>query len=607
MLGALLLATASLAATGTAYAQQGAPGTASFRQGGPDTAYFQQGVAYRIEARLDEEAQRLDGRLRFHYRNNSRRQLDTLWFHLHLNAFRPGSRWAARDAQQGRQRFQNLRDPDYAYERVRRLEVAGRPAVPVFPLAPDSTVMGVPLSRPLGPGDSITLTMDWQARPSTVPRRQGRRGRHWDFAQWYPRIAVFDRDGWEVQPLLPQGEFYGEFADYDVTLDLPDDQVVGATGVPVEGDPGWERAAAVPGTMPRYQRDVYPARAAAPLGLLPASPARGRKQVRWRAADVHHFAWTTSPDYRYEGGSWQDVAIHVLYQPGDTTWDEGVAVSRTADMLAWYDTIFGDFAWPQITNVHRIEGGGTEFPMMMMNGSASAGLILHEGGHNYVHGILANNEWREGWLDEGFVSFLTSWAQEAHGQPTGWSRDLESIRELERSGQTQPIDLPGEEYRNERIYSAMTYTKTELVFRMLRDVMGEPELRAALRRYYQANRLHHVREADLLAALEEFHPEGLDWFFHEWLHTTDTLDFSVGEISARQRVDRQWDVAIEVQRAGDIWMPVTVQVGREQYRLSSLDARQWLWLILPERPAEVVIDPDQVLIETDAGNNRKRF
>ncbi|NJD11209.1 MAG: M1 family metallopeptidase [Gemmatimonadetes bacterium] len=576
-------------------------------QAGPDTAYFQQGVTYRIEARLDERAQRLDGRLRLHYENRSRRQLDTLWFHLHLNAFRPGSRWADRDQQQGRLRFQQLPDPEYAYERVHRIEAHGGRILPVFPLAPDSTVMAVPLARPLGPGDTITLAMDWQARPATLPRRQGRRGRHWDFAQWYPRIAVFDRDGWQVQPLLPQGEFYGEFADYDVTLELPADQVIGATGVPVAGDPGWERAAAVPGTVPRYRRDAYPERPAAPLGLLAAAPAPGRKQVRWRAADVHHFAWTTSPDYRYEGGSCHDVAIHVRFQPGVTSWDDGMAVRRTADMLAWYDTIFGAFAYPQITNVHRIEGGGTEFPMMMMNGSASAGLILHEGGHNYVHAILANNEWREGWLDEGFASFLTSWAFEARGQPAGWARTMAGMRELERSGGTQPVDLPGAEYRDEATYGAMTYDKAELIFRMLRDVMGEDALRQALRRYYAVNRLRHVREADLLAACEAFHPEGLSWFFHQWLHTTDTLDFSVGEISAARRADGQWGVAIEIRRAGDIWMPVTVQVGSDRYRLRSLDAAQWLWLVLPDRPADVVIDPEQVLLETDVANNRKAF
>jgi 5-carboxymethyl-2-hydroxymuconate isomerase len=153
----------------------------------------------------------------------------------------------------------------------------------------------------------------------------------------------------------------------------------------------------------------------------------------------------------------------------------------------------------------------------------------------------------------------------------------------------------------------MTYNKAELVFRMLRDVMGEVNLRRALRRYYEANRLRHVREEDLLGALEEFHPEGLDWFFHQWLHTTATLDFSVGEVRTRQRTDGQWDVAIEVRREGDAWMPVTVQVGEGRYRLRSKDARQWLWLVLPERPAAVVIDPDGILIEADVSNNRRQL
>ena len=131
------------------------------------------------------------------------------------------------------------------------------------------------------------------------------------------------------------------------------------------------------------------------------------------------------------------------------------------------------------------------------------------------------------------------------------------------------------------------------------------DMRSALRLYYQRHRLQHVREEDLLAAMEAFHPKGLDWFFHQWLHTTDTLDYSVHAAHARQRRDGKWDVAIEIRRAGEIWMPVTVQVGERRYRLDSKDERQWLWLVLDARPAEVIIDPDTILLETDAANNRR--
>ena len=570
-----------------------------------DTAYFQQHVDYRIEARLDEANSTLRGRLRMEYRNNSPTQIDTLWFHLHLNAFRPNSKWAQRELQFGERRFQDLAADEHAFERVRRVQVNGVTMQPIFPGAPDSTVMAVPLPRPLPPRGSTIVEMDWDARPSTLPRRQGRRGRHYDFAQWYPRIAVYDRGGWQVQPLLPQGEFYGEFGNYDVTLDVAADQVIGATGVAIAGDPGWEAAAAIPGTRPLYRRDVYGARSAAPLGLLTGSAPGGRKRVRWRAEQVHHFAWTTSPDYIYEGGRHNETAIHVLYQPGDTAWDDGVVVRRTAAALAFYEDIFGAYPWPQMTNVHRIESGGTEFPMLIMDGSASEGLILHEVGHNWVHGILANNEWREGWLDEGFVSFLTNWAHERNGNRVDWSATVEGLAQFERQRGSQPVGLPSAEFRDFATYGTMTYTKGSVIFRMLRWLMGAEALEDALHRLYEAKKLQHFTESDLRAAVNAVHPQNLDWFFEQWIHTTATLDYRVGEVSTVQRADGRWVTTAEVVRDGDIWMPVDLAVGDVTMRLDSRDRRQILTVETATRPNAVVLDPRSILLDRDRGNNRR--
>jgi hypothetical protein len=572
-----------------------------------ESAYFQQGIDYRIEARLDEDSDVLSGRARLAYENRSTQRIDTLFFHLHLNAFRPNSAWARRELEFDNRRFQDLGPDEHAYERLRSVTVAGTAVTPIYPGAPDSTVVAIPLPRPLEPGDSTTVRIDWDARLSTLPRRQGRRGRHFDFAQWYPRIATFDRGGWQVQPLMPQGEFYGEFGAYDVTLELAQDQVVGATGVPVEGDPGWEAARAPSSPTPDYRRAAYAASAAESLGLLEGEPAAGRKRVRWRAEDVHHFAWTTSPDYTYEGGSWEDIAIHVLYQPGDTAWDDGVAVRRTAAALAFFDTIFGDFAWPQLTNVHRIEPGGTEFPMMVMDGNAGEGLIVHEVAHNYVHGILANNEWREGWLDEGFASFLTNWYFEEQGADPAqlWAGDLEGVREMEVASATQPIGWPSAEFRDFQTYGAMTYTKPSVLLRSLRWLLGEADFRAGLRRYYDHHQLQHVREADFEAALEAASGEALDWFFEQWIHTTHTLDYRLGDVTATQRADGRWDTRIEVIREGEIWMPVELRVGDVNRRLELRDVMQIVTVTTATRPAEVVLDPESMLLDIDIANNRK--
>jgi len=574
-----------------------------------DTAYFQQGVEYTIEASLDESTSVLRARAELRYTNHSSQRLDTLYFHLHLNAFRPNSAWARRDAEMGTPRFNDLGPDDYAYERWTAVNVDGVSVTPLYPGSPDSTVAAVPLPSPIQPGGTATVSIDWDARLSTLPRRQGRQGRHYDFAQWYPKVAVFDRDGWEVQALMPQGEFYGEFATFDVTLDVAADQVMGATGVPVTGDPGWSGARATGQAEPDLKREVYGTVAARSLGLLDGLPASGRKRVRWYARDVHHFAWTTSPDYIFEGGSYQDVAIRVLYRPGDDDWVDGAAVQRTVNALAFLDTIFGDFAWPQLTNVHRIEGGGTEFPMMIMDGSASQGLIMHETAHNYTMGVLANNEWRQGWLDEGFASFLTSWYNERRGGDPEqlWAGALNSIRRLDAAGRSQPIGYASAAFRDFATYNAMTYTKPSLVYRMLRDLLGEDVFHAGLRLYYERKQLQHVREEDFRSAMEEASGRDLRWFFQQWIHTTATLDYAVESASTRRLADGQWETTVSVSRAGDAWMPVRVRVGAGLQLLDSRDRTQMFTVRTAEQPRNVVIDPDNILIDVDPSNNSREI
>ena len=570
-----------------------------------DTVVTPPGVEYRIEAVVDEGPDVLRARARLRYTNRSGSPLDTLWFHQHLNAFRPNSAWARREVQTGSGRFQTLGERDHAFERFTRIEADGRAIRPVYPGAPDSTVVALPLGRTLGSGETVTLVMDWVARASTLPRRQGRRGREFNWAHWYPRIAVFEKGIWQTQPLLPQGEFYGEFASYDVTLDVAADQVVGSTGVPVEGDPGW--VAPGPGTQVRLAADVYATRRAEPLGLLDPAAAVGRKRLRWRAEKVHHFAWAMAPDYRYETAEWRGIPIHVLYRPNlAPDWGAGVVSARAVTALHWLDSLFGPYPYPQLTILPRIEsGGGTEYPMLIMNSSASQGLIVHEATHQYAHAILANNEWRDGWLDEGLTEFVTSWFWEARGEPRHFQTDLDTLRVWERERRTQPISLPGAEFRDYRTYGRMTYTRASLVFRMLRDLIGAETMRAVLREYHRRHAFQHVDEADLRAVSEQVSGQELDWFFDQWLHTTKTLDYGISRATVERTRDRRWRTRIEVLRLGEAWMPVTLRVGTETRALTSRDRVQSVEVETAARPGEAVLDPGNVLIDLDPSNNRR--
>ena len=565
---------------------------------------FHQGVAYTIEATLDDATHVVRGRERIRYLNKSPQPLDTLWFHLHLNAFRPNSAWAQRELQFNNRRFQDLGPDDHAYERVRSITVGTRPVRPIFPGSPDSTVMAVPLPSPLHPNQSISITIDWDARLSTLARRQGRNGQHYDFAQWYPRIAVYDRGGWQVQPLLPQGEFYGEFATYDVNLEVPRNFVVGATGVPMSGDPGWDGANINPSQKPVYQRDVYGAKSMEALGFLARVP-KTHKRIRWRAENVHHFAWTTNPHYKYEGGTVGKTAIHVLFLPSDSNW-AGVAVQRTAKAIQFMESVFGPYLWPQITNVHRVEGGGgTEFPMMIMDASASEGLIVHEIAHQWAHGMLANNEWKEGWLDEGMASFVGNLYAEAAGQRLNYAGPTHGIARADTMAVMKPIGTPSAAFSDMNTYSAMTYTKPALVLRMLMDLVGENAFRAGMKRYYEENKLEHVDEEDFKNAIEAAANTDLDWFFEQWLHTNHTLDYAIAGATSTQQANGTWRTRVDVTRRGEAWMPVQLKVGDVVTKLDSRDASFSVHVDTPSKPAEAVLDPNAMLIDLDRSNNTR--
>lgn len=607
---------------------------------GDTLGYWQQRVHYRIVATLDETAERVRSTGELDYLNRSPDTLRELWFHQYLNAFRPGSQWSADDVHEGRVRFQQLADPDHGFERFTAQPIVdGIAVVPTYPYAPDSTVVRLPLPRPLLPGDSVRVRFAWDARPSTLPRRQGRRGRSWDLAQWYPKVAVYDRGGWQPNSLRPAGEFYGEFGTYDVTLVVRDDQVLMASGVPVEGDPGWERArrwgtvrlgAQAYGTLPPAQ---------------PVSPPPGHRVVRFHARDVHHFAWTASPDYRYEGGSyirnvaprphfpvWDTVGVHVLHRPGDdTTWGRGQAVGRTIAALRWLESIFGPYAYPQMGNVHRLDGGGTEFPMLMMNGSASAGLILHEGGHIYSYGILANNEWNAGWMDEGLTSYQTSWAQGLTAQeraarraadpprtiPIGYRDQATTIaaadnmhlaqHRLELLRRTEPIGTKAHEFSEFGIYNSMIYDRGEMMYGQLRDAIGDTAFRSFLHDYYHRWALKHVDERAMRTSAERAHGRDLGWFFSQWVHHTGLTDYSLHDVGIAHGADGRWTTRATVERRGEYRHPMPVGVRTASgWTIARIDAQrdvQTISITTAERPDSVRLDPLHTTTDWDRRND----
>jgi hypothetical protein len=388
---------------------------------------------------------------------------------------------------------------------------------------------------------------------------------------------------------------------------------------------------------PRLASEAYDNLPPAPAATVPD----GFRAVRFVAENVHHFAWSASPDYRYEGGvfvrsvpkqhfqTWDTVSVHVLFKPGDdTTWGGGRALERTIAAANWLESIWGPYAYPQISNVHRLDPGGTEFPMMIMDGSASFGLILHEFGHVFTYGILGNNEWRSGWLDEGLTEYQTEWAQnltrpELANKPPIPPRLPEGYRvnaltippydsvqlslwQNELLGQSQPIGTPAYDFRDFGVYNEMIYDRAALMYSQLRDVLGDSAFKAFFHDYYTRWALKHVDERAMRGSAERVSYKNLGWFFDQWVRGTGLMDYAIGPVSVNT-AGSKYETIARVVRRGELRHPMPVGVhtasGWTFVRAEPVADEQDVRIVTTERPDSVMLDPKHLTWDWDWRNN----
>jgi hypothetical protein len=395
--------------------------------------------------------------------------------------------------------------------------------------------------------------------------RMGRDGSLYEIAQWYPRMAVYDDvNGWNTDPYLGQAEFYLEYGNIDYEVTLPAGYIVAGTGVlqnPAE-------------VLTERQRTRLAAAAKSDTTVhivtepeLRSGAARPERQGsltwRFRAENVRDAAWAASPEYLWDASSWQGILAQAYYRPSALeTWKDAARMSRYS--IQEYSTRWFRYPYPQIS---AIEGpvSGMEYPMVAMEARGQSGadlfrVVTHEIGHSWYPMIVGSDERRYAWMDEGFNTFINTFAEEAF-----WHRDDSLLRLQERqlvvrtdqAPTAQPIMTPANRYKTSGNLLSLAYVKPSIALLTLRNKVLLPTVfDSALREYTRRWAFKHPQPADFFRTIEEISGRDLSWFWRGFFYTTAALDQSVELVTQ----ETGGPTEVTVANLGEAVMPVELQL-----------------------------------------------
>ena len=610
----------------------------------PIDHYWQQRVDYEMSITLLDSVRQLTGNSIIKYSNQSPDSLDRIYMHLYPNAFQKGSvkyREYLGNAGRG-YRAKYFKDELEGFTskiEVHNLSIAlpekGASWIHKVPILKqyeiDDTILEAKLNRKIAPGETVRIDLNWTHHVGEMVERAGYYAGQYNMAQWYPKMVVYDQEGWHSDVFHAEGEFYGEFGDFNVRFDIPKSFIIAASGVVTEGNPGWEDVVVDTSIEYNVWLDIHDSN-------LLESEEDERRIVTFFAENVHDFAWVASKDFLYEGGLSKDgkTKVHVLYdkQRGEN-WTK-VVLERSINALNWLEQKFGKYPYPQITTTDRIKSGGMEYPMLVMNGRDSESLIVHEYGHIYFYGILANNEVDEAWLDEGLTTNQTTEYMMKrygdHGFDTSLYEDYEKFpkkyyplgNELHSdqwwairfmiSGYDENISRPSHLFNSGSAYGRNAYTKPSLMLFELKYILGDSLYYAAMQHYFSKWKLKHVNENRFINSFEEYVDQDLNWFFDPWLHTTRKLDYAISNFKTTKKEEDSWDVELGINNLGNRFMPMKIKT---YFRDGTSDDRWWdrhLWRFQDtlrystnKQPVKVVMDPDVQTLDMDLRNNSTKM
>ena len=515
-------------------------------------AYYQQFAKYKIEADVDAANFSYHGKQEIQYTNNSPDELSVVYFHLYWNAFKKGSMMDQRVQNQGKNadgrlaengvsRLSSIPKNEEGNQTINWIKQNGKD----LKFEVQETILKVYLNEKIKPNSTTTFTMDWDSVIPKQIRRSGRNNREgveMTMTQWFAKIAEYDYDGWATFDYVGR-EFHAPFADFEVTIKIDKDYVIGAGGT-LEN----------PDEVKGYTENPYI-----------KTDKDNKATWKFSAKNILDFAWAADKDYSVESFVVPDgPKVFFVYQKTEKTkfWSE--AQPYITKYYQLMNATFGRYVYP---NYSFIQGGdgGMEYGMCtMILGEAKSlegllGLMIHEGSHSWYQQMLASNESMKPWLDEGFTSYAEDFVMNAlfpkENLPNPFYNAISGYINFSKSGKEEPAVWLADHHDNGNAYTVSSYTKGELYLVELGYIVGEENLSKILKKYYQDWVLKHPSDRDFLHIAQQISGMDLKWFHHYWINTTKTIDYAIKDIKYGAE-----NTTITLSNNSDIPMPIDFSV-----------------------------------------------
>jgi hypothetical protein len=518
------------------------------------SGYWQQQVDYKMDVVMNVKNYQYKGKQQLIYTNNSPDTLRRVFYHLYNNAFQPRSEMDAR--------LQTIKDPDARMvskmkeSRIKTLKPQEIGYLNILNFKQDGlvanaktvgTILEVTLAKPILPHSKTTFTLDFDGQVPVQIRRSGRNnaeGVELSMAQWYPKMAEFDFEGWHADPYIAR-EFHGVWGNFDVKITIDKEYVLGGSGY-----------------LQNKNQIGYGYQDA---GINVVHP-KNTKTLTWHfyAPMVHDFTWAADKNYLHDlvkGPN--DVDLHFLYKNNPKIIDNWKALQpKMVKVMDFYNKAVGDYPYKQYSFIQGGDGGMEYAMCTLILGEGKfeglVGVATHELGHSWFQHVLASNESKHSWMDEGFTSYIEDLVLNEIAEKKKenlFESAYKNYYQLVASGKEQPQTTHVDRYDENRSYSISAYIKGEIFLTQLEYLIGKENVSKTLKKYFQDFKFKHPTPNDIKRTAERVSGANLDWYLTDWTQTTNTIDYGIKEVKEDGNSSK-----ITLERIGRMPMPIDVLI-----------------------------------------------